>query len=162
MNGTDWKKIIKERKSAVIFIGLQASGKSAFYTENFAVTHVHISLDVLHTRGKEKRLLEECIAEGKSFVVDNTNPKAEDRVRYIIPAKAAGYRITGIYFRSSVKECIARNALREGKARVPDVAIAATVAKLEIPDISEGFHELYYVSIGDGGFKVEKEFSAET
>jgi predicted kinase len=162
MSGMDWKTNLKERKSAVIFTGLQASGKSAFYTEYFSGTHVRINLDELHTRSKEKRLLEECITEGRSLVIDNTNPKAEDRARYIIPVKAAGYQITGIYFRSTVKECMERNALREGKARVPDVAILATAAKLERPDTSEGFDELYYVSIEGEGFKVEKELSTET
>jgi predicted kinase len=29
----------------VIFIGLQASGKSTFYHERFARTHVHVSKD---------------------------------------------------------------------------------------------------------------------
>ena len=38
-----------------------------------------------------------------------------------------------------------RNALRVGKARVPDVAIAATSNKLEIPSFEEGFDELYFV-----------------
>lgn len=153
----DWDMATPQsQKSAVIFTGLQASGKSAFYARNFAATHVRINLDELHTRSKEKKLLDQCITAEKSFVADNTNPKAEDRARYIAPAKAAGYRIVGIYFRSSTNECIARNASREGRARVPNVAIIATAGKMEPPVLSEGFDELYYVSIEGGGFKAEK------
>lgn len=150
------KDILITQKSAVIFSGLQASGKSAFYAEHFASTHVRVNLDELHTRNKERLLLEECLAAGKSFVVDNTNPTALDRARYILPAKEAGYSITGIYFRSSVKECIERNEGRVGKAKVPFIAITATAAKLEIPDIAERFDELYYVRIEDGKFVVEE------
>ena len=46
---------------------------------------------------------------------------------------------------SRLKECIARNELREGKARVPAKAIAATSNKLQMPSYEEGFDELYYV-----------------
>jgi predicted kinase len=147
---------LKPRKSAVIFTGLQASGKSAFYKEYLASTHVRINLDELHTRNKEKLLLEEYISEGRSFAVDNTNPAAADRARYIVSAKQAGYSITGVYFVSSLKECIERNDKRDGKARIPAVAIAATAAKLKIPDKAEGFDELYYVRIEDGRFIVEE------
>jgi len=142
----------KNEKTAVIFIGIPASGKSTFYDENFSSTHVHINLDALHTRSKEKMLLEECIREGKSFVVDNTNPLASDRARYIIPAKEAGYRIIGMFFRSSIAECAVRNETRPGKEKVPGIAIAAISNKLEIPKTEEGFDELYYVFIDGGKF----------
>jgi len=35
---------------AVIFVGLQAAGKSTFYRERFFDTHVRINLDMLRTR----------------------------------------------------------------------------------------------------------------
>lgn len=150
------EKTLSPQKGAVIFIGLQASGKSAFFGERFAATHVRISLDELNTRGKEQRLLEQCIADGKPFVVDNTNPTAADRARYIALAGKAGYRIVGVVFRSSLKECLKRNKKREGKARVPDIAIAATAAKMEETDLKEGFDEIYDVYLKDGEFSLEK------
>jgi predicted kinase len=39
----------------VLFVGLQASGKSTFFVERFLRSHVHLSLDVLKTRHREKR-----------------------------------------------------------------------------------------------------------
>lgn len=151
-----FEELLNAQKSAVIFTGLQAGGKSAFYYERFAATHVRISLDELRTRGKERRLLEQCIAEGKSFVVDNTNPTTADRLRYIAPAKEAGYRIVGVFFRSILKECLERNRKREGKSRVPDIAIAATAAKLEAPRYSEGFDEIYDVNLMEAGFIAQR------
>ncbi len=106
-------------KTAIIFIGIQASGKSTFYHERFE-DYVHINLDTLHTRNKEKLLLQECVENGYSFVVDNTNPTKADREKYIQIARDHGYRIHGYYFQSSVSDCIARNQKREGKARIPD------------------------------------------
>lgn len=45
-------------KEAVLLIGLQASGKSTFYRQMLSRDHVHINLDTLHTRNKERLLLE--------------------------------------------------------------------------------------------------------
>lgn len=144
---------IQTEKTAVIFIGIQASGKTTFYRENFGDL-VHINLDTLHTRKKENKLLSECAESGISFVADNTNPTKEEREKYIRIAKQYGYYIKGYYFRSSVNESIERNSLREGKARVPDRAVAMTHKKLELPEYGEGFDELYYVHIENGKFVV--------
>ncbi len=148
--------IPQDTKTAVIFMGLQASGKSAYYHQNYASTHTHISLDRLRTRRKERLLLDECIRSGRSFVVDNTNPTVQDRARYIRPARQAGYRVIGLFFQSRAAECMARNERRSGKAKVPAAAIAATSNRLELPRISEGFDALYFVSLEDDSFIVEK------
>ena len=142
-------------KKAIIFIGIQASGKSTFYHERFE-DYVHINLDTLHTRNKEKILLRECVENGRSFVVDNTNPTREDREKYIRVARDNGYHIQGYYFQSSVSDCIARNRRREGKARIPDQAVAGTHRKLELPEYGEGFDELFYVRMEGGSFMVDK------
>ncbi len=50
--------------------------------------------------------------------------------------------------------CSRRNEMREGKARVPDVAIYATAKKLVAPSIEEGFDELLCVRLNDSTFEV--------
>ncbi len=142
-------------KTAIIFIGIQASGKSTFYHERFE-DYVHINLDALHTRNKENILLQKCVESGSSFVVDNTNPTRADREKYIRTARENGYRVQGYYFQSSVSDCIARNREREGKARVPDQAVASTHRKLELPEYGEGFDKLFYVCLKDGNFIVDE------
>ena len=59
---------------AVVFVGLQGSGKSSFFKERFFSTHVRISLDLLKTRHREQRFLEACLSTEQRFVIDNTNP----------------------------------------------------------------------------------------
>ena len=132
-------------KTVVILMGLQGSGKSTFYKLHLANDFVRVNLDTLKTRYQEKLLIEECLYLQKSFAVDNTNPTRADRERYISSAKEHGYRIVGYFMESKIKDCMQRNAQREGAARVPEKAIAATSNKLEIPSYDEGFDELYFV-----------------
>ena len=42
----------------ILFIGIQASGKSSFYRK-YLRDYEHISLDVLNTRNKERLAIEE-------------------------------------------------------------------------------------------------------
>ena len=137
-------------------MGLQGSGKSTFYEKYLSKNHVRVNLDTLKTRNKEHLLIDECLSEGKNFAIDNTNPTRADRARYISLAQENGYYIIGYFMESKIKDCIARNALREGKARVPDCAIAATSNKLEIPSFEEGFNELYFVKNDGEAMIVEK------
>jgi predicted kinase len=130
---------------AVIFIGIQAAGKSTFFKERFFDTHVRINLDMLKTRHREKLLLDACLQAKQSFVVDNTNPTLYDRKRYIIPAKAAGFKVMGYYFASPLSGALQRNRQREGKQRIPEGGVRATYHKLEMPVCAEGFDRLYYV-----------------
>lgn len=145
---------VMNRKEMIIFIGIQASGKTTFYHEHFA-EYEQISLDILHTRNKERIALEECFALGKSMVIDNTNPTAADREGYISKAKENGYHITGYFFQSRISDCVDRNEKREGKAKVPRTAIAATSNKLEMPGLGEGFDKLYFVHLEHGQMIVE-------
>jgi hypothetical protein len=83
---------------AVVFVGIQASGKSSFYRARFFDTHLRINLDMLKTRHREQLLLHACIEAKQPFVVDNTNPSVEERARYIELALSGGFRVVGYYF----------------------------------------------------------------
>ncbi len=140
---------------AVIFIGIQATGKSTFYKEHFHDTHVRINLDMLKTRRREDILLEACIRAQQSFVVDNTNILASERAKYISLARPAGYTITGYYFQSRLQDALQRNQQRGGKAVIPEKGVLAKYHHIQRPQYSEGFDRLFYVSIDPrGGFLV--------
>jgi len=115
---------------AVIFIGIQGSGKSSFFRERFFDTHVRINLDMLRTRHREELLLAACLAAGQSFVIDNTNPLLTDRARYVERARAAGFRTVAYFFESSLREAMARNNMRTGKQKVPAPAVTAAFKKI--------------------------------
>ena len=141
---------------AVVFIGIQGSGKSSFFKERFFTTHLRISLDLLKTRNREKRLLEVCLETDQRFVIDNTNSVRAERAKYIEAAKAARFQVVGYYFQSEIESCLRRNAGRPEAERVPDVAIYSTAKKLELPNWKEGFDKLYYVRLEDGRVVVEE------
>ena len=139
---------------AVIFIGLQAAGKSSFYREKFIDTHIRINLDMLKTRYREKILFNACLEAKQPLVIDNTNPTIEERKRYILPAKEKRFKVIGYYFQSNVEDCKQRNSKRNKK--IPLVGILATKKKLQLPSYQEGFDKLYYVSINNNLFIVEE------
>ena len=129
----------------VIFVGLPASGKSTYYLANFAATHVHVSKDLLARGARQERLIEEALAAGQSVVIDNTNPSAAVRAPLIAIGRRHGARIIAYFFETDVKTALARNRLRQGKARVPDVALFVTKKKLVPPSYDEGFDEIHVI-----------------
>lgn len=138
-----------------IMTGIQGSGKTTF-CRRCLPSYTRINLDELHTRNKENQAFEDALQKGLDIVIDNTNPTVTDRDKYIRRAKNESYRIVGYFMQSRIKECIERNHKRTGKARVPDQAIAATSNKLQLPSFEEGFDELYFVSISNGNFRIDK------
>lgn len=146
---------------AVIFVGVQGSGKSTFYRERFFDTHVRINLDMLRTRHREQLQLAACLAGKQPFVIDNTNPLAADRARYIGPARAAGFRVVAYFFETSLADAIRRNKERAGKQRIPIPAIAGTMRKLQPPTAEEGFEAVYKVTISSEGAFVISEMSGK-
>ena len=146
---------------AVIFVGIQASGKSSLYRKRFFDTHLRINLDMLKTRNREQILLRACFEAKQPFVVDNTNPSAEERARYIAPARSAGFRVVGYYFDAPIKEVLARNSERTGKDRIPEKGIFGTKKRPCVPVLEEGFDLLYRVRIDEEGWFLVEEWSDE-
>jgi predicted kinase len=132
---------------AIIFIGIQGSGKSSFFRERFFDTHVRINLDMLRTRRREELLVTACLEGGQSFVIDNTNPLPSDRARYVERARAAGFRTVAYFFETSLQEAMQRNNVRAGKQKVPAPAVAAAFKKLVPPSAGEGFGDIYTVKL---------------
>jgi predicted kinase len=132
---------------AVIFVGVQGAGKSTFYRERFSDTHIRINLDMLKTRRREQLILEACLAAQQSFVVDNTNPLPSDRARYVLPSRAAGFRVIAYFFETPLAEALRRNNLRVLKQKIPAVAVAGTFKKIQQPTLEEGFDEIHSVTL---------------
>ena len=141
----------------IIFTGLQASGKSTYYKEHFFQSHLRVSLDLLRTRNREKKLIQYCLETEMSFVVDNTNPSRKDRERYFdLIKEKPQFEVTGYYFQSKIDECTRRNSVRAESDKIPDIGIRSTHSKLEVPELSEGFESLWYIRIlENGGFEIE-------
>ncbi len=137
----------------VILVGLPGAGKTTFYRDRFAATHAHVSKDLWpHAKQREERqqrTLADLLAAGESVVVDNTNPRREDRATLIAIARAHGATVIGYFFEVSTRAAAARNQTRVGKSRVPPVAIFTTAKRLQAPTRDEGFDQLFRVTLDE-------------
>ncbi len=135
----------------VVFVGLQASGKTSFYRARFAATHLLVSKDLMpNVRDRERRqreLVRQALLAGRSAVVDNTNPTAEGRAPLLAIARECGAPAVAYAFEVDVAGSLARNAAREGRARVPPVALHVTRRQLQWPSLAEGFEAVYRVRL---------------
>ena len=136
----------------IIFVGVQAAGKSTYYREHFAATHVHVSKDLIPSSKNREQVqraqIVEALTAGRSVVVDNTNVTLYDRAPLIAIGRESRARVIAYYFEAPVRTAVARNQQREGKARVPNVAIFATQKRLAPPSVDEGFDEVIVVGAG--------------
>jgi predicted kinase len=127
---------------AIIFIGLQGSGKTTYFMSHFAATHVHISRDIQQNPDREIAFIRECLSSGRSFVVDNTNATRAARAQYIREAKAAGFTVLCYFFDTPLRTAIGRNNHRKDKKPIPVPAILRTAKRLEPPSMEEGADQI--------------------
>jgi predicted kinase len=135
---------------ALIFVGLQASGKSTFYKTHFFNTHLRISNDLLKTKHRERLLLNYCKDAAMPFVIDNTNYSKEVRRRYIDFCQNIGWTCSCYYFRTDLQRSLLWNEQRSSIEKVPRLGILGTHKKLETPIAAEGFRQIFYVDFEDG------------
>lgn len=137
------------RAECVILVGLPGAGKSTFARATFP-DHVYISKDAFPPGARDKQsrqdaALRQALAAGRSALVDNTNVTPADRAAIIAIARDCGARVVGYYLDVPVREAVARNEKREGRAKVPKVAIFTCAKRLVPPSAAEGFDELHTI-----------------
>jgi predicted kinase len=134
----------------VIFVGIPGSGKSTYYFAHLAPTHAHVSKDLMPSArrrdDRQAQMVEKTLAAGQSVVIDNTNPSRAVRAPLIALGRRYGARIIAYYFECGVRTALVRNRQREGRGRVPDVAIFVTQKKLQPPALDEGFDEVHVIA----------------
>jgi predicted kinase len=136
----------------VILVGVPGAGKSTFARARFP-DHDYISKDAFPPGAKDKQArqdaaLRAALGAGRAVVVDNTNVSRADRAAIIRIAREFDAHVIGYYLEISTRAAIARNEGREGRAKVPKVAIFTAAKRLEVPVLEEGFDELHEVLSG--------------
>lgn len=143
-----------------VLVGLQASGKSTFYKQRLSGRYALVSKDrfprsARDKQGRQMRLVAEALEAGVSVTVDNTNPSPEEWRPLVELGHAHGATVTAYWFPPDVAWSLRRNAAREGRDRVPDVGVLATLKRLRRPLPSDGFDAVCEVRFdGRGGFEV--------
>jgi predicted kinase len=142
-----------------VLVGLQASGKSTFCRDVLGAAYVQVSKDhfpnARNRQRRQMRLIREALGADRDVVVDNTNPSPAEWQPLIEAGREAGATVVAFWFPADLEGSLRRNALRQGRSRVPDLAIHTTMARLRRPLPADGFDAVLAVRInGDGGFAV--------
>ena len=122
----------------ILTVGLPASGKSTWAKEQVARSQGNIKrvnrddlramIDPNWTKHKERfiivvrnSIIADALSFGHDVIVDDTNlqPAARANIEENFPCNTIEYKVFDVPF----DECMRRNALREGTARVPDEAM---------------------------------------
>ena len=133
-------------------VGLQGSGKSTWVARHLAGTHTVVSKDhwpnARRRETRQQRALAGLLAADARVVVDNTNPAPEDRAPLIAAARDAGVPVRAVWMDTPAELCLARNEVREGRARVPLQGVFATRARFVPPTTAEDFDRIDVVRGG--------------
>jgi predicted kinase len=129
----------------IVLVGIPGSGKSTLARSRFP-NHLRLNLDTLHTRKKEDEEIATCLANGKDFIVDNTNTTRKSRRKYVQTAKLFGVPIRAIYINCPVDLALKRNAPRTGREHVPDNAVRFYYKILQPPSMDEGFDSVEVIN----------------
>src|SRR5262249_43414079 len=103
------------------------------------------------TDRRQRELVDGPRRAGESVAVDNTTPRRSDRAPLLRLGRERGARLVGYYFPTTPKACLERNRTREGKAKVPAVAVFKSAKIMEPPSLDEGWDALYAVTLEPPG-----------
>ena len=87
----------------------------------------------------------EYMQEQQDILFEATLVDQHTRKRFLQDCQTYNYQVEGLFLFPSLLVCAQRNATREHP--VPDVVLARTYAKIEVPTKDEGFHKLEIIEI---------------
>lgn len=128
----------------VIMVGYPSSGKTTYTDKHFKKdNYVILHGDVLKTESKIVKALKSELDQGKSVVIDATNPSKNKRKVFIDIAKERGLYVRVVHVATSIEESMEQNSKREQK--VPKIVLYVYRKKFEEPSKSEGVDEVIEV-----------------
>ncbi|MEU3433115.1 ATP-binding protein [Streptomyces sp. NPDC006863] len=146
----------------LVAVGPSASGKSTY--ANTAPVDVVVCLDSIRAEitgdagdqsatpaavARQNALLEEYLSAGKSVFLDSTNVEPRVRTELVERARQYGRPIIAVRFLTDIDTCLARNAERPSKRRVPDETLRwqHDRAREATPEIlrAEGFTAVHHI-----------------
>ena len=145
-----------EQITVVVTIGIPASGKSTFAarfacrndlkiisTDDIRFEKFGLVFNMYTRQGVHDEMMRQAKIAAKSgigFVIDTTLfNQLSERTEALKELRSfdVPMRITAAVFDVPLEECLRRNALRSGTARVPDEMIGYHLDELDIPSFSE-------------------------
>ena len=144
----------------VVMVGRPASGKSTITKHYFIPNgYIQINRDTIGTQEKCLKAATSALKDGKSVVIDNTNPNKAARKPYIDLAAKQKVPCRCIYIDIPTELSHHLNFVRQNQTkgkirRIPEVAYRTYEKNFEPPDKSEGYIDVQkvgFIPIFQGG-----------
>lgn len=144
-------KVPKHKVEVALFVGYPGSGKSFLASTHFAgLGYIQANRDTVGSWQKCISIMEKSLQEGKSVVIDNTNPDLESRQRYVNAAKKLKVPVRCFLFNVSKDQCRHNNKYRAfcgaDHSNVSDMIYNMYKSKYVEPTLKEGFEEIVKVN----------------
>jgi predicted kinase len=108
------------QKTLLVLVGPPGSGKSTMSKDY--ETYTYINQD---KQGKgHHQLFEQAVEAGQSIIVDRMNFNKVQRAKYLVPAKAAGYKTEIFVIHENYETCLKRCLKRENHETIKDETAA--------------------------------------
>lgn len=144
-----------------VMIGCAGAGKSTFIKQHAQFYEMVISRDKIREQiakegepyfSREKEVYQEFIAQinaaiknNKDFYVDQTSLNPASRNKLFNHLKKRPDQIVAIYIKKPLEVILKQNALRIGRAFVPEDAVKQMYESLVPPQKEEGFDEIWTI-----------------
>jgi len=142
-------KLVAGHQEVVVMVGFPASGKSFFSVSELEKKggYVRVNRDTLKTKEKCWKVAEAALDEGKSVVIDNTNPDQASRAPYIEMAKERKIPVRAFVMQTTFDESMHNNQFREiitdgASPHVPTMVYHTFKKNFQEPSAKEGFQEI--------------------
>jgi len=146
-----FEKPLTENKSLriVFMIGPPASGKSSFSRHPVFGEYVVVNKDTLKTELKCIKKIKEAVEAGKNIIVDNTNPSAEGRQKYLYLVDNRYVKIA-VYFKipniHAMHNAHYRQLTDPSAKHIPAVVYHTYSSRLDEPTTPSEFDEIIQIT----------------
>ncbi|KAL0104951.1 hypothetical protein PUN28_016531 [Cardiocondyla obscurior] len=138
-----------KQQEVVLMVGSPGSGKS-YFAKNYLKEYQYVNRDTLGSWQKCTATVQQCLNQGKSIVVDNTNPDPASRQRYIEIAKKYNIPVRCFVMTTSIEHAKHNNKFREltDPSHIPinEIIINSYVKNYVPPTLEEGFKEIIEIN----------------
>ncbi|KAJ8256549.1 hypothetical protein COCON_G00187010 [Conger conger] len=141
--------LTSSQQEVVVAVGFPAAGKSTFFQKHLVPKgYVYVNRDTMGTWQHCVSACERALKEGRSVVIDNTNPDLDSRKRYLDACQKAGVSCRCFLFTATLEQAKHNNTFREmmpsqnKHAPVNDMVFYSYKNKFVTPSVSEGFSEI--------------------
>jgi bifunctional polynucleotide phosphatase/kinase len=152
-----------DEQEVILFCGSPGAGKSSLWQAHLP-DYIRVNNDTLKTKEKCMKVCRQALDDGKSCVIDNTNPDKDTRARYTSIAKEKGVPIRCFFFDIEKPVSMHNNKQRKTNPhrkhlskKVGDVIIHTWYKKLQKPTKAEGFSEVKTIKFTPGPFDNDKD-----